>query len=57
LGGFALDALYEEPGRADDELLDFKNVLLTPHIAGQFRTNSLKDYEDLVGGLARALAP
>ncbi len=56
LGGFALDALYEEPGRADDELLGFDNVILTPHVAGQFRTNSLADYEDLVRGMARALA-
>ena len=33
LGGFALDPLYEEPGRADDELLGFENVILTPHVA------------------------
>jgi phosphoglycerate dehydrogenase-like enzyme len=25
LGGFALDPLYEEPGRSDDELLSFEN--------------------------------
>ena len=56
LGGFALDALYEEPGRADDELLGFDNVILTPHVAGQFRTNSLLDYADLVRGMSRALA-
>src|SRR6266545_6452932 len=34
LGGFALDPLYEEPGRPDDELLAFDNVILTPHMAG-----------------------
>jgi phosphoglycerate dehydrogenase-like enzyme len=55
LGGYGLDALYEEPGRADDELLGFDNVILTPHIAGQFRTSSLLDYEDLLRGLSRAI--
>jgi phosphoglycerate dehydrogenase-like enzyme len=55
LGGFGLDVLYEEPGSSDDELLSLDNVILTPHIAGQFRTNSIADYEDLVCGLARAL--
>ena len=33
LGGFALDPLYEEPRRHDDELLAFDDVILTPHIA------------------------
>ena len=37
LGGFALDPLYEAPGRDDDELLQFKNVILTPHLAAQPR--------------------
>ena len=31
LGGFALDPQYEEPGRSDDELLAFDNVVLTTH--------------------------
>lgn len=57
LGGCALDPLYEEPGRADDELLAFDNVILTPHIAAQPRFNALSDFEELVGNLARALAP
>ena len=56
IGGFALDPLYEEPGRDDDELLGFDNVILTPHTAAQPRLNALADFEDLVGGLARALA-
>ena len=56
LGGFALDPLYEEPGRDDDELLAFDNVILTPHMAGSPRSNGLRDIEDLVTGLAQALS-
>jgi phosphoglycerate dehydrogenase-like enzyme len=55
LGGFALDPLYEEPGRPDDELLAFDNVVLTPHMAGSPRSNGLRDIEDLIIGLARAM--
>jgi phosphoglycerate dehydrogenase-like enzyme len=56
LGGLALDALYEEPGRSDDELLSFENVILTPHMAGSPRTNGLKDIEDVIAGIADVLA-
>jgi phosphoglycerate dehydrogenase-like enzyme len=56
LGGFALDPLYEEPGRSYDELLSFDNVILTPHMAGSPRTNGLQDIEDVIEGIARALA-
>jgi phosphoglycerate dehydrogenase-like enzyme len=56
LGGFALDPLYEEPGRSDDELLSFENVILTPHLAGSPRCNGLRDIEDLINGLAREMA-
>jgi phosphoglycerate dehydrogenase-like enzyme len=55
LGGFALDTLYEEPGRDDDELLAFDNVILTPHMAGSPRSNGLSDMEDLITGLAQAM--
>jgi phosphoglycerate dehydrogenase-like enzyme len=55
LGGFALDPLYEEPGRSDDELLQFDNVILVPHMAGSPRTNGLADLEELIVGLAHAL--
>jgi phosphoglycerate dehydrogenase-like enzyme len=55
LGGFALDTLYEEPGRDDDELLAFDNVVLTPHLAGSPRWNGLRDIEELITGLARVL--
>jgi phosphoglycerate dehydrogenase-like enzyme len=56
LGGFALDPLYEAPGRSDDELLGFKNVVLSPHIAAQPRFNALNDISDMLAGLAREIA-
>ena len=52
LGGFALDPLYESPGREDDELLKFPNVIMTPHIAAQPRFNALNDLEDMITALA-----
>lgn len=55
LGGFALDPLYEEPGRSDDELLAFDNVVLIPHIAAQPRFNALDDISDMIAALAREL--
>jgi phosphoglycerate dehydrogenase-like enzyme len=55
LGGFALDPPYEVPGRPDDELLAFDNVVLTPHMAGSPRSNGLRDIEDLITGLAQAV--
>ena len=55
LGGFALDPLYEAPGRDADELLRFENVLLTPHIAAQPRFNALDDITDLLTGLEEKL--
>ena len=55
LGGFALDPPYEVPGRPDDELLSFDNVVLTPHMAGSPRANGLSDIEDLITGLAHAI--
>jgi phosphoglycerate dehydrogenase-like enzyme len=55
LGGFALDPQYEVPGRNDDELLGFKNVVLSPHIAAQPRFNALDDISDLVADLAKEL--
>ena len=56
LGGFALDPLYEAPGRSDDELLRFKNVILVPHLGGSPRWNAMNDCEELIVGLERALA-
>jgi phosphoglycerate dehydrogenase-like enzyme len=57
VGGFALDPLYQEPARDDDELLGFDNVLLLPHLGGSPRSNGLRDFEDLITGIAREVAP
>jgi phosphoglycerate dehydrogenase-like enzyme len=56
LGGLALDVLYEEPGRSDDALLSFDNVVLTPHMAGSPRTNGLKDIQEVIEAMAEALS-
>jgi len=57
LGGVALDVHYQEPVPDDDELLKFDNVILTPRMAGSPRFNGLNDFEQLITGLARELAP
>jgi len=56
LGGFGLDPHYDAPGRADDPLLAFRNVIITPHLAAAPRYNSMDDFEELLLGLDRALA-
>jgi len=55
LGGFALDPLYEAPGKSDDELLTFPNVAISPHLAAQPRFNALNDLSDLCAGVAHAI--
>jgi phosphoglycerate dehydrogenase-like enzyme len=56
LGGFGLDPQYEAPGRADDELLAFPNVALSPHLAGSPRFNALNDLADMCEAMSKALA-
>lgn len=56
LAGFALDPLYETPGRNDDELLRLPNVVMVPHLAGSPRKNALDDFEEMIVGLAREIA-
>jgi len=56
LGGFGLDPHYDAPGRADDPLLAFRNVIVTPHLAAAPRYNSLGDFEEMLLGIDRALA-
>ena len=56
LGGFALDPLYQAPGRRDDELLRFDNVIMSPHIAAQPRFNALDELAEMMERLAAELA-
>ena len=55
LGGFAHDPHYDAPGRPEDPLLGFRNVIVTPHLAAAPRYNSMGDFEDLLIALDRAL--
>lgn len=55
LGGFGLDTFYEEPGDADDPLIKLPNVIVTPHLGGSPRWNSLDDIEEVIVNLAHAL--
>ncbi|MGE0056733.1 MAG: NAD(P)-dependent oxidoreductase [Dehalococcoidia bacterium] len=55
LGGFALDTIYEVPGRSDDELLGFDNVFITPWTAAQPRFNALNDLREVITGIGAAL--
>lgn len=48
LGGYGLDTFYEEPGNADDPLIQFPNVIVTPHLGGSPRWNSLDDIEEVI---------
>jgi len=57
LGGFGLDIFYEEPGHAHDPLLGFRNVIVTPHLAGSPRFNALADFEEMLLNIGRALYP
>ena len=55
LGAVGLDPHYDAPGRSDDPLLAFDNVIVTPHIAAAPRFNSLDDFEELLLGIDRTL--
>ena len=56
LGGFAMDSFYEEPADANDPLIKFRNVIVTPHLAGSPRSNSLEDIAELLDNLASGLS-
>lgn len=55
LGGYGLDTFYEEPGDANDALIKFPNVIVTPHLGGSPRWNSLNDIEEVLVNIAREL--
>jgi phosphoglycerate dehydrogenase-like enzyme len=56
LGGFGLDTFYEEPGDANDPLIKFPNVIVSPHLGGSPRWNSLDDIEEVIVNLGSRLA-
>jgi phosphoglycerate dehydrogenase-like enzyme len=56
LGGYGLDVGYEEPASPDEPLLEYKNVILTPHLAVAGRENGLLDMADIFAKLNRAIA-
>jgi len=55
LAGFGLDTFYEEPGDANDPLIQFANVIVTPHMGGSPRWNSLDDIEEVIVSLGKLL--
>jgi phosphoglycerate dehydrogenase-like enzyme len=55
LGGFGLDAGYEEPGSANDPLLAHKNVIWMPHTAPGSRLGGLRDVEEMCTKMWQAL--
>ena len=56
LGGYGLDTFYEEPGDPSDPLIQFPNVIVTPHLGGSPRWNSLDDIEEVIVNLGRLFA-
>jgi phosphoglycerate dehydrogenase-like enzyme len=55
LGGYGMDTFYEEPADADDPLIKFPNVIVTPHLGGSPRQNTLDDFEEILVNISRAL--
>lgn len=55
LGGFGLDVGYEEPGRPDEPLLRYNNVILTPHTAPGTRQSGMQDVDEMCAKMWRRL--
>ena len=55
LGGAGLDVHYDEPGSPDEPLKNYRNVVLSPHIAVAQRSHNMADTAELVANLADAL--
>ena len=56
LGGYGFDTFYEEPADPNEPLIQFPNVIITPHLGGSPRWNSLDDIEEVIVKLGRALS-
>jgi phosphoglycerate dehydrogenase-like enzyme len=55
LGGAGLDVHYDEPGSPDEPLKNYRNVVLSPHIAVADRMHNMADTAELVANLADVL--
>lgn len=55
LGGAGLDVHFEEPGAPDEPLKNYRNVILSPHIAVAQRSHNMADTAELVANLADGL--
>ena len=48
LAGVGLDVMRQEPAAEDDPLLQFSEVLVTPHLGGASRMNGLNDAQEML---------
>ena len=55
LGGAGLDVHYAEPGDPDEPLKNYRNVVLSPHVAVAQRAHNMADTSELVANLAEAI--
>jgi phosphoglycerate dehydrogenase-like enzyme len=56
IGAYGLDVSYDEPAKPGEPLLNYRNVILTPHTAVAGRENGLLDMEDIFTRMSRAMA-
>lgn len=55
LGGAGLDVHYAEPGDRDEPLKNYRNVVLSPHVAVAHRSHNMADTAELIANLAEVL--
>ena len=56
LGGAGLDVHYAEPGTLDEPLKNYRNVVLSPHVAVAQRSHNMADIAELVANLTVTLS-
>jgi phosphoglycerate dehydrogenase-like enzyme len=55
LGGAGLDVHYAEPGAPDEPLKNYRNVVLSPHVAVAERAHNMADTAEMVANLTEVL--